>query len=326
MGKTGHFLLLIFIIWPGITTETSGQQSALTNRFMSRPLILNPAFAGTRNSVAIDVYSRQQWIGIEDAPSFYSASIHFPVNESMASIGTGAWSEQTGPFMYNRLFFDYAYLIRVSRRAFLSLGLRVGADHFNFNLQKLQLIDYNDPEFETSIDNEFRPSWGAGFMFYTPAIFMGVSLPHRPVGDLSWSSEAAANFESAREIDLSGGININISKEATITLGAIHRIVQNDIPTTDMGLIISLENGIRGGVNYRPDYSAAALFGIKITREIDFLYSYEFPTDPEQPIVKKGAHELTVSFNFTRWIKYNRNRIFLKKKVEKEELNSIRYF
>lgn len=318
--------LLILTLCQGIFLNSFGQQSTLMNYAVTHPLILNPALAGSRNSVAIDLYTRQQWIGIKDAPSFYSADMHFPINESMASVGIGAWSEQTGPLMYNRLFIDYAYLVRVSRRAFLSLGIRAGADHFNLNLNNLQIIDYNDPQFSGNIQNEFRPSWGTGFWFYTPTLFLGLSLPHRPFSDISWASDAAKEFESAHETNLNGGIHINLSKETRITISALHRIVQNDIATTDLGLLVQHAEGLKYGIIYRPNIVMAALFGINLTDEIGLFYSYETPIDRDLPIVKNGSHELSIFFDFTRWIKYNRNRQFKRKKVEKEELNSIRYF
>ncbi|MGQ1889261.1 PorP/SprF family type IX secretion system membrane protein [Thermophagus sp. OGC60D27] len=326
MKEIRYFAIFFFTLCQGGITLVLGQQSTLMNHALSHPLILNPALAGSRNSIAIDFYSRQQWIGFEDAPSFYSANIHFPINESMASLGAGVWSEQTGPLMYNRLFFDYSYLLRVSRRAFLSFGIRIGADHFNFDLQSLQIIDYNDPEFAASIDNEIRPSWGAGIWFYTPSFFLGFSLPHRPLSNLSWSSEAAKGFDSAQEADLNGGFHINLSKQTQLTISALHRFTQNDISTTDLGIMVKHPKGLKYGIVYRPDFSVAALLGINITEEIGFLYSYETAIDQTQPIIKKGSHEITVHFDFTRWIKPNRNRQFLRKKIEKEELNSIRYF
>ncbi|SFE00447.1 PorP/SprF family type IX secretion system membrane protein [Thermophagus xiamenensis] len=326
MKGCGCIALLILTLCQGIFLNSLGQQSTLMNYAVIHPLILNPALAGTRNSVAIDLYTRQQWLGIEDAPSFYSAAMDFPINESMASLGFGGWSEQTGPLMYNRLFIDYAYLVRVSRRAFLSLGIRAGADHFNLNLNQLQIIDYNDPEFSGAIQNEFRPSWGTGIWFYTPTVFLGVSLPHRPLSNISWASEAARGFESAHETDLLGGLHFNVAKKTKITISALHRFVQNDIATTDLGFLVQHSQGLKYGLIYRPNIAVAALFGLNITDEIGFFYSYETSLDRSQPIVKNGSHELSILFNFTGWIKYNRDRLFKRKKVEKEELNSIRYF
>ena len=326
MKRTRYFAIFCYVFCQGLITGAFGQQSTVMNHAITHPLILNPALAGSHNSVSIDLYTRQQWIGIDDAPSFYSAGIHFPINKSMTSLGAGVWSEQTGPLMYNRLFFDYAYLIRLSRRSFLSLGLRAGVDHFNINLQQLTIIDYNDPEFATSIENEFRPSWGAGIWYYTPSIFLGISSPHRPLGKMSWASEAAQEFESANEIDLNGGLSINLSKEIKLTVSALHRFVQNDISTTDLGLLVQHAKRIKYGLIYRPNLSAAALFGLNLTEEIGFIYSYETSVNRDQPIIKKGSHELTLRFDFTQLIKPNRNRQFLRKKVEKEDLNSIRYF
>jgi type IX secretion system PorP/SprF family membrane protein len=325
MEKAKYSVILFLIVWQGLTSEGFSQQSALMTQYINNPLILNPAFAGNRNSLAIDVFSRQQWIGFENAPSSYYADIHLPLNKSMVSLGALARSDQAGPMIYNKLAFDYAYLIRVSRRAFLSLGVRGGVDHFNINLNRLQIIDFNDPEFSSDIKNEFRPSAGGGFVFFTQTIYFGFSIPHVSFAKMPWSSTQAIDFKTRNEYNIMGGLNFNITREMNVKFSLLRRIVQNEISTTDVSMMLRYEDDFSAGLTYRMDHAAGVIMGVKINDEMKVTYSYEVPTGWD-PIINKGCHELTLSFDFTKYIIPNRNRRFLNKKIDKEEINSIRYF
>ncbi len=329
MGKVRYAVLIIFIIGQGLSFGLLSQQSLLTTQYMDNPLILNPAFAGNRNSMAVDVFSRQQWIGIEGAPSSYYAGFHLPINHSNASVGTTILSNQMGPLNYNKLTFDYAYLLRTSRRSFLSLGIRAGVDHLNLNLTGLPVIDFNDPEFAQDMENEFRPAFGAGLVFFKPSYYLSVSLPHYSLTSVPWASEPAENFKARTLLNFTGVYHFNITRDIDIKMSGMHRMVLDEISTTDVSIFLRHDEGFRGGITHRLNQAAVLLVGMQVTDEIGFLYSYEFPMGAD-PIIKKGIHEISISFDFTRQIIPNRNRRFLhrkkKEKQEDEEMNSIRYF
>lgn len=328
MGRKQIWTLGVFFFISGLLFNARAQQASAFTQYMTNPLLLNPGFAGNRNAIAVDLFSRQQWIGIEGAPSIYYAGIHAPLNQSKVSLGSELYSFQTGPLMYNSLSFDYAYLIRTTRRSFLSVGLRAGIDHLNIDLQNLELIDFNDPEFATGIENEFRPSIGFGLVFFTPKWYLSASVPHYSFSEMPWSSESASQFQSQQQINITGGTNINIASDLNLKFSGLYRMVQSGISSTDISLMLNHSQGFKGGLTHRINVAAGVLLGMQITDETSILYSFEFPTS-SNPIVKRGIHELTLSFDFTRHIKPNRDRRFLhrkKKEETPEQMNSIRYF
>ena len=328
MGKKQVWILAAFFFLSGLSHKVYAQQAPVFTQYLFNPLILNPAFAGNRNSIAIDVFSHQQWVGVDGAPSVYYAGLHSPLNQSKVSLGTELFSNQTGPLLYNSLSFDYAYLIRTSRRSFLSVGLRAGVDHFNLDLQNLTLIDYNDPEFSSSIDNEFRPSFGGGLVFFTRRWYLAASLPHFSLAEMPWATSAASHFKSNRQVNITGGVNFNITRDLNLKFSGIHRMVQTGISTTDVSLLLRHSNGLKGGLTHRLNQAIGAIIGMQFNNEIGILYSFEFPVRAN-PILQKGIHELTLTFDFTKYIKPNRDRRFLhrkKKEDTEEEMKSIRYF
>ncbi|MGM0376798.1 MAG: PorP/SprF family type IX secretion system membrane protein [Bacteroidota bacterium] len=331
MKKTTLHIALLTIIFCCLPKEARGQQNQLMSLYMNNPLILNPAYAGNRNSVAIDVYSRQQWSGIDGAPSSYYGSIHSPVNNSMASIGGTLYSDHAGPVMNNRLSFDYAYMLRTSRRSFVSLGIRAGVSHLNIGLDKLNIIDSEDPAFQQGIQNEFHPSGGFGLVFFKPTWFLGASLPHISFSDVPWTSEVASDYSHPRQYILNGGGYLHPTNELTLKISGIHRIQETGPSVTDMGIQARYIEKFRASANFRPGQAASLGIGMQIQPNIGINYAVEVPVDRIEGNPGFINHEISLTFDFTEYIQPNRNRRFLKKRSreedgEEETIRSIRYF
>ncbi|MFW5753829.1 MAG: PorP/SprF family type IX secretion system membrane protein [Marinilabiliaceae bacterium] len=331
MRKTSLHIALLSILFFCLPKETRGQQDHLMTHYMNNPLILNPAYAGNRNSIAIDVYSRQQWSGFDGAPSSYYGGIHAPVNNSMASIGGTLYSDHAGPVMNNRLSFDYAYMVRTSRRSFLSLGLRAGMSHLNIGLDKLDLIDSEDPAFQQGIHNEFRPSTGFGLVFLRPAWFFGASFPHLPFTEVPWASDMAEDYSHPGQYILSGGFYFHPTNELTVKMTGMHRIRETGPPVTDVGIQARYIERFRASANFRPARAASLVLGMQIHPTMGVSYAVEVPMDRLEGRAGFLNHEISLTFDFTEYIKPNRNRRFLKKRSreedsEEEPMNSIRYF
>ncbi len=245
----------------------------------------------------------------------------------MASLGAGIMSDHAGPVMYNSLSFDYGYLVRLGRRAFISLGLRGGVDHLNVSLHDLQVIDFEDPSFQSNIKNEFRPSFGGGFVFYTPLAFLGVFVPHWSLSNLPWNNEIVQDFANQKEIIINGGLDFGISHDLKMKLSGLQRFMAGRHQSTDMGVRIRHSEGIMAGVNYRTTGVGGVILGLPVSEKIRVMYAFETPLNFD-PVVNRGIHELSVSFDFTRLRIPNRNRRFQsrKKAEEEKEMNSIRYF
>ncbi|MFW6043226.1 MAG: PorP/SprF family type IX secretion system membrane protein [Marinilabiliaceae bacterium] len=331
MRKTSLHIVLLITLFCCLPKKARGQQENLMTHYMNNPLILNPAYAGNRNSIAIDVFSRQQWSGIDGAPSSYYGGIHAPVNSSMASIGGTLYSEHAGPVMNNRFSFDYAYMVRTSRRSFLSLGLRAGMSHLNIGLDKLDIIDSEDPAFQQGVQNEFRPAGGFGLVFLKPTWFFGASIPHISFSDMPWTSEVATDYSHSRQYILSGGLYFNPTKELTFKLTGMHRIRETGPPVTDVGIQARYLKKIRASANFRPDRAASLAVGAQIYSNIGVSYAVEVPVGRMEGKTGFINQEISLTFDFTKYIKPNRNRRFLKKRSndqedEEETMNSIRYF
>ena len=135
--------------------------------------IINPAYVGVKSDLSISLLSRQQWVGLEGAPSTSTFSINGRTSRGLG-IGTTIVHDRIGLSETTNLNLDGSYTIITSRYSRLSFGLKAGVTFFNNNL-------FNgitpDNDIYNSISGRF-PNVGFGTFFYNRKFFVGFSIPY----------------------------------------------------------------------------------------------------------------------------------------------------
>lgn len=302
------------------------QSDFLSSQYMNSQLMINPAYTGVRNSLSINVLSRQQWLGVKDAPTTYLLSAQSPLNKKMASIGGSILNYQSGPFQQNELTMNYSYLLRINSQMFLSLGLSAKLNHYNVGLSSLTVIEGNDPSFTQDVENEFSPNFGAGAFLYSSHFFWGVSVPQILVN--KFKNEGIALIQT-RSFYLTSGYTFGLGKDFFIKPSFLARFRQESSSVIDANMQLKYKNLFWIGASYRINSSMIALLNIQLSKALGICYSYDFPTNDKTLGV--SSHEISLTIDIDKFLKRNRNRLFKKKgKAAKgeddEKMRSIRYF
>jgi len=95
------------------TTNAFAQQEYMVTQYMYNGLSLNPAYAGIHKGISVSGLWREQWVGIEGAPSTQFVSIHSPLNYRYASLGALVYRDVIGSKTEHTGYFSYAYRIKV---------------------------------------------------------------------------------------------------------------------------------------------------------------------------------------------------------------------
>src|ERR1700761_909423 len=97
MGSFKKYMLLIgFSLW---LVKTRAQQTIQFSQYMFNGMAVNPAYAGYKDDWTVNLSSRIQWVGINDAPQTGTASIDGLTNTYNKNIGIGliATFDRLGP-------------------------------------------------------------------------------------------------------------------------------------------------------------------------------------------------------------------------------------
>ncbi len=310
-----------------LSLVVTAQQNPVVTQYMNSPLWMNPAYAGARNSLAIDFSTRQQWIGVEGAPMSYFMNAHTPVNDTKMSFGASLMSDIAGPVMANHFSLAYAYLLRVNHNNLLSVGLNAGINNHWVTLNRLDLNDPTDPNFQNNIENGITPSFGTGFVLYSPLYYLSFSMPSILPANVQFPGESNLEYQRYSPYFLSAGFNVFLARDHLLRLSGIARMEKNVVNTYDVAALYNYNGYFSAGASYRLNQSAAIIMGVQINENVGLTYSYDFPIGTKS-LNLINFQELTLSIDLFQYFEPNLDREFRNKKgaVDEGKTRSIRYF
>ncbi len=181
-----------------------GQQTPLISQHHVVPFIFNPSMAGSFGNIQVCLLTRQQWLGYENYPGTYWASIEGRLikrsyilrnslfgnksykprrNKSRIGMGLSIANDRNGLLHETSLTLSYAYHIFVNRTQ-VSMGLGLFVNQLSINEKLIEVVDVNDPKLNKIKENQFYPDFTIGLSLrnyrYTAGLSV-VSLMESPV-------------------------------------------------------------------------------------------------------------------------------------------------
>nr|WP_299172865.1 type IX secretion system membrane protein PorP/SprF [uncultured Allomuricauda sp.] len=299
MQKRKVFTMAVFAIF---TFYGIAQQDSQYTQYMYNTQVINPAYAGTRETLSFGILGRTQWVGFEGAPQTFTFTANAPIGlYNSMGLGLSIVHDEIGPAVESNITVDYSYTIDVSATGRLSFGLKGGIDVLDVNFNKLDLEDSNDPNFQNNIDQKLQPQVGAGLYFNTERFYAGLSVPnfmntsHFDENTLEDSEVASVAVERLHYFLILGHVfdlNRNLKfKPATLVKTVSGSPLQLDISANFM-----LNEKFVLGASYRWDASISAMTGFQISRSIFAGIAYDYQsTDIEA--YSNGSYEAFLRFD-----------------------------
>ena len=107
--KLLKFKLVVFILfncWIGVA-----QQLPQFTQYMYNTISINPAYAGSRETLSIVGLHRSQWVGLEGGPTTQTLSIHTPLRNERVGLGLSFINDELGYENFSYLYGDFSYTI-----------------------------------------------------------------------------------------------------------------------------------------------------------------------------------------------------------------------
>jgi type IX secretion system PorP/SprF family membrane protein len=153
MKKSLFFALVISLF----ASSLNAQQVPLYSQYMLNGFLLNPGMAGSVDYIPIRLTARQQWTGIDGAPSTQAISAHSGIMRQKMGVGGYIFNDKFGPISQTGLQLSYAYHLKLNREMKLGLGLSFKAFQLSLNESDLTVIDAGDPSVTGASESTFIP-------------------------------------------------------------------------------------------------------------------------------------------------------------------------
>jgi type IX secretion system PorP/SprF family membrane protein len=152
------------------------------SQYLHNGLVINPAYAGSREALSIVTSVRKQWLNIDNSPLFESVSAHTLLKGQRVGLGITGQLLSYGLTRGQSVYGHYAFHLKTGSSGRLSFGLRGGFDRTNTDYS----IFRNDPDGLYDSDLAFNgegkplmlPNLGTGVYFQNDKIFAGLSVPN----------------------------------------------------------------------------------------------------------------------------------------------------
>ncbi len=305
--------LLVFFLFLAVLGFS--QQPAQYSLYMMNQLNWNPGYAGLEHSLSVTGGFRQQWVGLEGAPSSQFVSAHMPLYIARGGIGIHLENDELGARQQTSSYISYNYQI-VSDAGILSLGVSAGFVQFTLDGSKLRtpdgnylegvggmVIDHQDGLLPLAAINTMTNTFGAGVYFQSEKLELGLGVRHlnEPSLDLEGLS-----LPLKRAFFLNAGYQIEASSSLLLMPSLM---VQSDLvqTQTNVGLIAQYNENIFGGASYRGAHSTpsqdavAIIVGFKLSENMKLAYAYDLTLSPLNN-VSNGSHEIMINYNLNKRI------------------------
>ena len=277
------------------TSASSAQQLPQFTQYVYNTMSVNPAYAGSRETLNITALHRNQWAGIEGNPTTSTLSIHTPIRFSNLGIGLSYINDNLGFEKTNYVYADISYTVPISAEVNMAVGLKGG-----FTNYRLSTPDENDPFFAGGF-TEWNPNIGAGIYISSNQWYVGVSSPRVLNTDLNQGEFQALERNSYYAI---AGMVFDLSQNTKFKPTAILKYTNGAPATYDITANLLFFEKFWLGASYR--FNDADSFGIvmdyAISNAFRLGYAYDVPTAQVRPY-SGGTHEVILIYELPKkWL------------------------
>lgn len=290
----------IFIILLGsISLSVTAQQLPLYSQYMMNAFLLNPAIAGSVDYFPIRLTARQQWVGINDAPSTQALSAHYLFEYQKLGVGGYVFNDKFGSMSRIGIQACGSYHLPLSGiNSKLGIGLAFKAFQFKFDESKLKAIDDADPSLTYSTITKFVPDADFGLYLYNEKYFVGLSATQLIQFKIDLGDSNMIDKNSViRHYYAMGGYKFTINDDFDVEPSLLVKGTMQTPWQIDFNVKGYYKRMYWLGISYRSSKDIVAMLGVKVKK---YYLGYAF--DYTMSNIKRytsGSHEILLGINIT---------------------------
>ncbi len=281
--------------------EANAQQDPHYTQYMYNMNVMNPAYAGSRESLSGGMLYRRQWVDIEGAPKTATLSVHSPVGKNVG-LGISAVSDKIGPVEENNVYADFSYTLNLGGEHRLALGLKTG-----ITFHKIGLFSEIGNGFVPHLDdiafaentNATYFNIGSGLFYYTQKYYMAFSVPallKKTYLDVTRNGQEYNFGNDVQHYFLTGGYVFEVSENTKFKPSFMLKTAFNAPISLDVSANMLFFNKFEIGATYRLDDSFGGMVNYMILPGLRIGYAYDHIIS-DLKVTTPASHEFMLLFD-----------------------------
>jgi type IX secretion system PorP/SprF family membrane protein len=292
MKASIKILILVFITI--VVTPSMAQQLPQFTQYMYNTIAVNPAYAGSRETLTLVGLHRNQWAGFPGAPTTQTLSVHAPLRHENIGLGFSFINDELGFENFVYMYGDFSYAIKLNEISKLAFGLKAGFTAFSVDNELL--TSNTDDQLIGNIENRWTPNVGAGVMWLWERGYLGLSAP-RLINN-NYSTDSPYKALERVSYYFTGGYVFNLGVTTKFKPSFMIKATNGATVSTDVSANFLFFERLWLGAGYRFNNTAGALglmTDYQVLRDWRIGYTFELPTSEIRPYTN-GTHEIILMF------------------------------
>ncbi len=291
-----HRYLIILLLLFYIPLELSAQLTPVSDQYVLNPLLINPAFAGSRKALNVGTFYRRQWVGLEGAPETMTMTVDAPIFQDKIGLGFLVINDKIGVTSETQFVSNYAYKIAIGESN-LSLGLGAGFLLTNTAWSRLYALEPGDDFYLVDSKIFVVPDFSFGTYFTYHNYYAGFSIPKF----LSYKFDFNKNKYKLRNDPvyytymLNTGYLFTLTPKIKFLPSTLLTYSVKERFLYDLNTYVSFIDKFWLGLSYRNGRAISGLFQFKITDQFRIAYSYDFDLG-ELSHYSNGSHGIMLRY------------------------------
>ena len=276
--------------------NVSAQQDPHYTQYMYNMSVINPAYAGSKETLTGGLLYRKQWVEIEDAPKTGTFFINSPVGKNVG-LGISAINDKIGPVEETNLYADFSYTLNLGGEHKLAFGLKGGATFHKVGLFSEiynNVPDANDVAFKENSNRTFL-NLGTGLFYYTNKYYVALSVPNMLKSKYLDYNGRQFGTETLHYF-LTGGYVFDLNPALKFKPSAMIKSAFNAPTSLDLSANFLFNEKFEIGGTYRLDDSFGAMVNYAITPSLKIGYAYDHIVS-DLKVTTPSSHEIMLLFD-----------------------------
>ena len=322
-------ILSCLILW-SVTIAAVAQQRPHYTQYILNNFLVNPAIAGIENYTDLKLGARQQWVGIDGAPSTFYLTVHgalgkkdekktatsfemrgenprgkryweeYTAAEPHHGIGLQVSNYRTGYISRSYATANYAYHLGLTSNTSLAAGFGMGVSGTSIDRTKIQLANPIDPVITSGTGEwtKISPELNAGLWLYSSSWFAGISAQQIIPSKLVLTDSSLNRSTAVPHMFATAGYRTFLNADISILPSVMFRYIASMPLYTDINVKVQYLDRIWVGGSYRVNGGGfAGMAGINVSQKLNLSYSYDLNNARYLlSSMQRGTHEIVLGF------------------------------
>lgn len=258
--------------------------------------IINPAFAGIKDSPELNLVYRSQFLGIDDSPRTISMAYSKGIGKNLG-IGVSAINDRVFILNQTDIALDISYKLQIAEQTNLYFGLKAGGGFINIDLTRAYNVG-DDPLFLENQDF-FNPHLGAGINIQNEKFYISISTPNFLKGERYEKQGNAPSIAiDNSHFYLGGGYHFTINKNVSLTPTFMLRTVEGAPDSYDVGAFLDIQEKVIMGLNFRLEEMSSIYTLVQIVNKLKIGAAYDTTNSDLYLVEERGSLEFILKYQF----------------------------